>query len=155
MIRRVARPGIAALALAIGCATAGQRVSASVETTSFAPEMGINLSEMTRLPSGVYIKDLTVGTGTVAAREMDITVRYVAFLTNGRQANGSLDAPPVPLHLTTTGVIRGWYDGIPGMKVGGMRRLIIPPDLGYGSRDHEAIPANSVLVFDVILVSAR
>ena len=80
---------------------------------------------------------------------------YTGWLTDGTKFDSSLDRGQ-PIEFPLTGVIRGWQDGIPGMKPGGVRRLLIPPALGYGMRGAPgAIPPNATLVFEVELLDAR
>lgn len=122
----------------------------------FAPELGIDLSQMTRTPSGLYVQDLTVGTGATAQAGDILSVLYSGWLANGTQF-GLADDPTDPLifQLGVGDVIQGWDEGVVGMREGGRRRLVIPPKLGYGSRPNGPIPANSVLVFEVELLTVQ
>ena len=99
--------------------------------------------------------DLVVGTGVTAASGSLVTVTYAGWLHDSSKpdAKGSqFDANTIQFRLGTGAVIRGWDQGIPGMRVGGQRRLVIPPELAYGNRSPGAgIPANATLVFDVTL----
>jgi FKBP-type peptidyl-prolyl cis-trans isomerase FkpA len=104
--------------------------------------------------------DLLVGTGRVAANGNNITVNYTGWLYNpsatdnkGSQFDTSALRGPLPFKLGQGAVIRGWDQGIVGMAVGGRRRLVIPPSLGYGSTGNGPIPPNATLVFDVELVT--
>ena len=100
------------------------------------------------------VEDLVVGTGATAAVGDTVTVNYVGTLTNGTKFDSSYDRGQTFSFRVGTGqVIAGWDQGVPGMKVGGKRRLTIPPSLGYGSQARGSIPANSTLLFDVDLVS--
>jgi FKBP-type peptidyl-prolyl cis-trans isomerase len=102
----------------------------------------------------LVIEDLVVGTGATAAVGDTVNVHYVGTLTNGTKFDSSYDrGTPFSFQVGAGRVIAGWDQGIPGMKVGGKRRLTIPPSLGYGSQAYGPIPANSTLVFDVELVS--
>jgi FKBP-type peptidyl-prolyl cis-trans isomerase len=102
----------------------------------------------------LVIEDLVVGTGATAAAGDVVTVNYVGTLTNGTKFDSSYDkGQPFTFTLGAGRVIAGWDQGLPGMKVGGKRRLTIPPSLGYGSQPYGPIPANSTLVFEVELVS--
>jgi FKBP-type peptidyl-prolyl cis-trans isomerase len=143
---------LCAVALIAGCASAGVRPT--IEATTFAPELGVALKDFTKLPSGEYIRDMTVGTGVAVAREMTIQFRYILFLPTGEFMSGSLTDAPLTSKLAVPGMIRGWYDAIPGMRVGGKRQIIVPPELGYGRRAKGNIPANSILVFEVEMVNA-
>ena len=104
-------------------------------------------------PSGegtLVIEDLVVGTGATAAAGDTVTVDYVGTFTNGSKFDSSYDrSQPFTFRLGAGQVIAGWDQGVPGMKVGGKRRLTIPPDLAYGSRGSGPIPPNSTLVFEI------
>lgn len=115
----------------------------------FAPGLGVNIATMT-LQQGVYVKDLTVGTGEPVAAGRTLRMRYSGFLANGTEFQNNLSAAgPFTFVLGARQVIQGWDRGIVGMRVGGERLLVIPPSLGYGDRPNGPIPANSVLVFRV------
>jgi FKBP-type peptidyl-prolyl cis-trans isomerase FkpA len=102
----------------------------------------------------LVIEDLVVGTGATAVAGDTLTVHYVGTLTNGTKFDSSYDrGTPFVFRLGAGQVIAGWDQGVPGMKVGGKRRLTIPPDLAYGSRGQGVIPPNATLLFDVELVS--
>ena len=108
-------------------------------------------------PSGggtLVIEDLVVGTGATAAVGDTVTVHYVGTFTNGTRFDSSYDRnQPYPFRIGAGQVIAGWDQGVPGMKVGGKRRLTIPPDLAYGSQGRGAIPPNTTLVFEIDLLS--
>jgi FKBP-type peptidyl-prolyl cis-trans isomerase len=108
-------------------------------------------------PSGggtLVIEDLVVGTGATAAVGDTVTVHYVGTFTNGTKFDSSYDRnQPYPFRIGAGQVIAGWDQGVPGMKVGGKRRLTIPPDLAYGSQGRGAIPPNATLVFEIDLLS--
>jgi FKBP-type peptidyl-prolyl cis-trans isomerase len=100
------------------------------------------------------IEDLVVGTGATAAVGDLVTVNYVGTLTSGTKFDSSYDrGQPYSFRIGAGQVIAGWDQGVPGMKVGGKRRLTIPPSLGYGSQANGLIPPNSTLVFEIDLVS--
>lgn len=107
-------------------------------------------------PSGLKYFDITPGTGAAAKSGDKISVNYTGWLTDWTKFDSSLDPGRTPLQITlgVGEVIKGWDEGLVGMKPGGKRRLIIPPALAYGSDGHgEAIPPDSTLIFDVQLVS--
>jgi len=105
-------------------------------------------------PSNLVVEDLVVGVGASAASGDTLTVHYVGTLSNGTKFDSSYDrGQPFTFRLGAGAVIPGWDQGLVGMRVGGRRRLTIPPHLGYGSRANGPIPANSTLVFEVELVS--
>ncbi len=104
----------------------------------------------------VEITDTVVGSGAVATSGKYVTVHYVGTLTNGSKFDSSRDRfQPFSFTLGAGKVIQGWEKGIPGMKVGGIRKLVIPSSLGYGSVEQQGIPANSTLIFDVELLSVK
>jgi FKBP-type peptidyl-prolyl cis-trans isomerase len=109
------------------------------------------------LPGGLKYQDLTVGTGAEATPGRRITVHYTGWLTDGTKFDSSVDrGQPYTLTLGAGEVIQGWDQGIVGMKVGGKRRLEIPPQLAYGERGFPpVIPPNSTLIFEVELVDVR
>jgi peptidylprolyl isomerase len=105
-------------------------------------------------PTKLEVKDLIKGTGPAATASSTVTVHYVGVLyKNGKQFDASWDdGSGKPVQLPLTGVIKGWQEGIPGMKVGGRRELIVPSDLAYGAKGSPPkIPPNSALVFVVDL----
>jgi hypothetical protein len=114
----------------------------------------IELKDLTTaLPSGLHYVDLVEGTGPVVPPGATIQAHYTGWLADGKKFDSSRDRGK-PLTLPLSRVIPGWQAGIPGMKVGGRRKLIIPPELGYGTRGAgRLIPPNSMLVFDVEVLS--
>ena len=100
------------------------------------------------------IEDIIVGEGTEAVKHSIVTVNYTGWLEDGSKFDSSLNPGREPFRFTVGAgqVIQGWDQGIPGMKIGGKRKLTIPPSMGYGNRDMGAIPANSVLIFEVDLL---
>jgi FKBP-type peptidyl-prolyl cis-trans isomerase FkpA len=111
----------------------------------------------TTTPSGLKYTDLAVGQGEEARPGKTVEVHYTGWLTNGTKFDSSLDRNrPFSFHLGAGQVIRGWDEGVAGMKVGGKRRLTIPPDLGYGARGAGGvIPPNATLVFEVELLGVK
>ncbi len=105
-------------------------------------------------PSDLVIEDLVIGGGAVAASGDTVSVHYVGTLLNGTQFDSSYSRnQPFTFRIGANQVIQGWERGVPGMRVGGKRRLTIPPSLGYGSQANGPIPANSTLKFEVDLIS--
>ncbi|MCX5928494.1 MAG: FKBP-type peptidyl-prolyl cis-trans isomerase [Synechococcus sp. LacPavin_0920_WC12_MAG_50_7] len=104
--------------------------------------------------SGLKITDITVGTGAEAKSGDKVWVNYRGTLTNGKEFDSSYSRnEPFNFPLGAGRVIRGWDEGVAGMKVGGKRKLVIPPDLAYGERGAGGvIPPNATLIFDVELV---
>jgi FKBP-type peptidyl-prolyl cis-trans isomerase FkpA len=105
--------------------------------------------------------DVRVGTGAEATAGRNVTVHYTGWLydanaaeNKGRQFDSSTGRSPLPLTVNGGGVIAGFNRGVTGMRVGGLRRVVIPPDLGYGvGGNPPVIPANATLVFEIELVS--
>ena len=99
-------------------------------------------------------EDLVVGTGATAASGQKVTVHYTVWLTNGTKFDSSKDRrDPFVFSLGKGQVIKGWDQGVQGMKVGGKRKLTIPPEMGYGARGAGGvIPPNATLVFEVELL---
>jgi FKBP-type peptidyl-prolyl cis-trans isomerase FkpA len=142
-------------ALLCGCLVGG--------TIAFAADQTKGTAAMnTKTASGLEYQDLVVGTGAAASTGHPVTVHYTGWLQNpdgsaGKKFDSSLDrGQPFVFPLGAGRVIRGWDEGVAGMKVGGKRKLIIPADLGYGSRGAGgAIPPNATLIFEVELLGVQ
>jgi len=116
-------------------------------TEAFAAGLNINIATMQRTASGVYYKDVTVGTGNALTAKRVVVIDYNAYLRNGARIDQGQASS-----LALTRSIQGFGDGMLGMKEGGERWLVIPSLLAYGnSNDFPEIPPNSTLVFDVKL----
>lgn len=110
---------------------------------------------LTTLADGLQYGDFAVGAGPTPSRGATITVHYTGWLSNGSRFDSSRQSgrTPFAFAIGTNAVIKGWDEGILSMHVGGKRRLVIPPSLGYGAQANGPIPANSTLVFDVTLLA--
>jgi FKBP-type peptidyl-prolyl cis-trans isomerase FkpA len=108
----------------------------------------------TTTASGLVIEELTVGSGALAAAGQRVTVHYTGWLTDGTKFDSSKDrSEPFVFPLGGRRVIAGWDEGVQGMRVGGVRKLTIPPALGYGARGAGGvIPPDATLVFEVELL---
>ena len=128
-------------------------LSASAQSNSGGPTKVTGKGKTTA--SGLQYWDITPGTGPEATLGKKVTVYYTGWLTNGKMFDSS-GKRPFPFSLGAGQVIKGWDEGVAGMKVGGKRQLRIPPDLAYGSKGYPGvIPPNSTLVFDVELLSVK
>lgn len=153
--------GLVALVLAgalVGCQSQPEEPQTTTPTEQPAPETpapdaSTETSEVTELK----IEDLQVGTGAEAKQGDTVTVHYTGWLTDGTKFDSSLDSgQPFTFRLGAGEVIPGWDQGVEGMKVGGKRKLTIPPQLGYGAQGAGGvIPPNATLVFDVELLSVN
>jgi len=151
--------GLTADTTTVASASATSSTTASSTSTSSTPlPAALKTKPTVAIPSGappktLEIKDLIKGTGPAATASSTVTVQYVGVLyKGGKQFDASWnDGSGQPVQLPLSGVIKGWQQGIPGMRVGGRRELIIPPSLGYGSAAQAKIPANSTLVFVIDL----
>ncbi|MGW8282103.1 MAG: FKBP-type peptidyl-prolyl cis-trans isomerase [Gemmatimonadota bacterium] len=112
---------------------------------------------MQRTPSGLYFQDLVEGTGLAAREGHVVSVHYTGWLPTGDKFDSSVDrGEPYSFQLGRRDVIAGWEEGIKGMRIDGVRRLVIPPDLAYGARGRPgAIPPNAYLVFEIELLDIK
>ena len=141
---------LAALLLVVGCG--GEETNATMETEwQFSAE----LANPVETETGLQYEDLQEGSGAEAAAGMSVTVHYTGWLTDGTMFDSSKNGgQPFQFRVGVGQVISGWDQGVAGMKVGGIRRLVIPADLGYGARGAGgAIPPNATLVFTVELLT--
>ena len=150
MSRRAAAV-LAAAVLALGACSDDPTgpVFQVIEEVTFDPSLGITLADYTELPSGVYTLDLTVGTGDVIASGDVVSLDYTGWLTDG----AVFDARTADFNYLVDRLIPGFEIGLEGMAVGGVRRMIIPPEQAYGGQAVGVVPAGSVLIFEVELVS--
>jgi len=107
--------------------------------------------------SGLQYWDITVGTGDVAKQGSHVKVHYTGWLTTGKKFDSSVDrGQPFEFTIGRGEVIKGWEEGVAGMKVGGKRQLRIPPELGYGASGYPGvIPGNATLIFDIELLGVK
>jgi FKBP-type peptidyl-prolyl cis-trans isomerase len=143
----------ALFAITSGCGNSNKSNTSSTPSTS--GPMKVN-GQPTTTASGLQYWDIVVGTGATAASGSTVKVHYTGFLTTGEKFDSSRDrGEPFSFPLGAGQVIKGWDEGVAGMKVGGQRQLRIPPDLGYGAAGAGgSIPPNATLIFDVELLDA-
>ena len=139
----------------MACSDAGPDVRETpLESQVFAPALGVDLASMTKLSSGVYIKDLQVGSGTAAVvSSSTVTVLYTGWLANGTVFDSNAGGTPITFPLAN--LVAGWQSGLPGLKVGGKRRLVIHSSQAYGPGGSGPIPPYANLVFDVQLTAVK
>lgn len=108
-------------------------------------------------PSGLRYRDLQVGEGAEAAKGRTVEIHYTGWLADNTKFDASQDpSHPFTFRIGIDDVIQGWHQGIAGMKVGGRRRLVVPPELGYGRQGMaRVVPPNTTLVFEIELVGVR
>jgi FKBP-type peptidyl-prolyl cis-trans isomerase len=137
----------AVLAVASGCGSKSNTAAGPGPTKVSGPP--------TTTASGLQYWDIVVGTGTTAVAGNLVSVHYTGWLTSGEKFDSSVDrGQPFSFPLGAGQVIKGWDEGVAGMKVGGKRQLRIPPELGYGAGGAGGvIPGNATLIFDVELLN--
>jgi FKBP-type peptidyl-prolyl cis-trans isomerase len=152
---------IAAIAAAIGFFAANIAPAGAQAPTNSPASANAQEGKTVELADGLKYTDTKVGDGAEAEKGYIVSVQYTGWLykngNKGAKFDSSLDrGKPITFKLGNGQVIKGWDEGVSGMKVGGKRTLIIPPNLAYGaSGSGGVIPPNATLIFDVELVSAR
>ena len=160
-MRRVRAAALAAGVTILGaCSDSPTEVQFQViEEVTFDPSLGIDLAEYTQIAEGVYIRDLTMGTGTVLEAASEVTMNYTGWLTDGTQFDTQDDYFFIYL-VQPYRFVPGFEIGIDAMAQGGTRRIIIPPALAYGAQgaNHPqtgqvVIPPGAVVIFEVEFVT--
>lgn len=128
----------------------------NVVADSYAVELGVDLAAMRVTDNGLYIQDVREGTGAELSAGQTAVVHYTGWLAAGTEFDTSRDGEPFEVVIGEGRVIDGWDQGLVGMKVGGERRLVIPPVLAYGNGGAAGvIPPGATLVFDIELVDVK
>lgn len=159
------------IASALACADAGSQDEVAQDTASasafvptdlnvvadtYAPELGVDLAAMRSTDNGLYIEDVREGTGAELSAGQTAVVHYTGWLAAGTEFDSSRDGEPFEVVIGEGRVIDGWDQGLIGMKVGGERRLVIPPVLAYGNGGAAGvIPPGATLVFDIELLDVK
>jgi FKBP-type peptidyl-prolyl cis-trans isomerase FkpA len=143
------------LVLAGACALADSTQPSVPADEEYAASLGVDIATMTKYSADLYYKDLVVGTGTAAAVNKTITVVYSGYLRDGTKFDGDSVS-----FVLNNGLIPGWVLGLPGMKVGGTRKLVVGSSYAYGAQGNSApghpdIPPHATLVFDIKLTDVK
>lgn len=134
--------------VAAGCSSISTNIM-PVGDDEFAPFLGINLAVMNLSPSGLYWIDTVVGNGTEAIEGLTATVQFSGWLKNGTLFDTGTEVFDLGPEAD---VVPGFLEGVLGMKIGGVRKLVLPPELAYGAAGTNLIPPNATLVFEVALL---
>jgi FKBP-type peptidyl-prolyl cis-trans isomerase len=140
----------------LGCSDKADREPPE-SAAGFNASLGVDTAALTKTPSGLRYQDVAKGEGAEATAGKTVSVHYTGWLPNGEKFDSSRDRnEPFGFTLGAGQVIAGWDEGVAGMKIGGRRKLVIPPDLGYGTAGAPPdIPPGATLVFDVELLGVR
>ncbi len=158
MPRRSLWSAVAVAALLVaGCrdSSSANGTPDTIERARYASSLDVDLKASTKLPTGVYFRDLVVGSGPLVTNGMYASVAYVLWTTDGKKIEASPLGEPYTFRVGARDVIPGWDYGIVGMHVGGKRQLIVPPELAYGANGQGAIGPNTILVFTVEVEAAN
>jgi FKBP-type peptidyl-prolyl cis-trans isomerase len=136
----------------------GGEGAAKMEAPAKSPDHPTeSTNPVTTTAGGVQVQDITEGTGDAAETGKTVSVHYTGWLTDGTKFDSSIDrGQPFTFRLGAGQVIKGWDESLVGMKVGGKRKMTIPPEMGYGDRGAGGrIPPGSTLIFEVDLMSVK
>jgi peptidylprolyl isomerase len=129
----------------------------AIETRTFASALGVDLAHSTKQPNGMYLRDLTLGTGATVSSGSHVYVHYKGYLADGTLFGQNLaDATPFDFVYGSAALINAWNTGLTGMQVGGVRQLVVPPADAYGPNGlGNVVPPNAILVINVSLVDSK
>jgi FKBP-type peptidyl-prolyl cis-trans isomerase len=175
MFKRASALALAAAVLTVGCAASTKQSSsssssststtakASAAPTGEAPAGSAAGApgaaaggQLHKLASGLQYQDIVVGSGKMAEAGMNVSIQYTGYLTDGTKFDSSLDrGQPLKFQVGGGQMIAGFDEGVKGMRIGGKRKLTIPPDMAYGAAGRPGIPPNSTLLFDIELLDVQ
>ena len=149
--------GISALAMLAACdLSTSPNVPAPIDPANdtYASALGVDIASMTKTSTGLYYKNKVVGTGIAARSGDSVQVHYTLWLTNGTKVQSSRDGTAGPARIllgdsAPTAAIPGFQEGIIGMQPGGIRLLVIPPQLAWGSTGRPPVQPNANIVFEI------
>jgi peptidylprolyl isomerase len=143
--------------LVLTCLLAAMACTAQQKNAADTTQKHTEKENVITTASGLQYEDIVVGTGDSPVKGKTVTVHYTGTLANGKKFDSSVDRnQPFEFVIGIGQVIKGWDEGVMSMKVGGRRRLTIPPELGYGARGAGGIiPPNAPLIFDVELLAVK
>lgn len=159
--------GLLTIVAVVGIVVAAWYVNQRTDTSTKTPDASSTSTSTTPTPQStttaqleggqqMQSEDLVVGSGDEAVSGKTVTVNYVGTFTDGTKFDASADhGQPFSFTLGAGQVIQGWDQGVAGMKVGGKRKLTVPPELGYGPNDYGSIPGGSTLVFEIELLKVE
>jgi FKBP-type peptidyl-prolyl cis-trans isomerase len=131
-------------------ACGGDAFGPTPRDAEFAASLGIDLDAMIETASGLFYRDEVVGTGAVAGTSDVATVTYIGWLPDGAEFDSQAG---FTFLIGQPGIIDGFSEGVTGMQIGGVRTIVVPPSLGYGSEGREPVPADAVIVFKLTLTA--
>ena len=157
---RVSRflPSVAAVVFLAACDLSTEpNVPAAIDPAvdTYATSLGVNIASMTKTSTGLYYKNKVVGTGAAAQKGDSVQIHYTLWLTNGTKVESSKDrTPPTPIRIllgdtSLNRVIAGFEEGTIGMQPGGVRQLVVPPHLGWGTQGNPPVQPNANVVFEI------
>ncbi len=149
------RPGAGAAPAGGAPGAAAPALNPDPAANTFAPALGVDLAKFQKRPSGLYVRDDKPGTGAEAQSGRTVRVAYTGSLADGTVFDTSEGKDPIEFPLGAGRVIDAWDEGVAGMRVGGVRTIVVPAELGYGAAGVPGIPGNAVRVFRMELVGVQ